>query len=107
MSDTQIESSVSEPSAVAAKPNAMRQFREKLVLFLHRQAERMDLLPAEFGDKEPVDANDANSVLREWLRQARLWADYSPEQVLALKVGAAVLGAALVVLIVLIGAIGA
>lgn len=106
MSDTQIESQVSEPPVATARPNVVRQYGEKLVLFLHRQAERMDLLPSEFGDQDPVDANDAGSLLREWRRHARIWADCSPEQVLALKVGAAVLGAALAVLIVLIGAMG-
>ena len=76
-----------------------------LVIWLHRQAQRRDLIPTEFGERAPVDENDAGSLLREWARQAKLWADYNPEEMLALKAGTVALGAALLVMIVLIGAI--
>ena len=77
----------------------------RLVLWLHRQAERADRVPSEFGDETPVDRADARAVAREWLRQARLWAAYNPEQMFALKVGLTALGLALLVLILLVGAI--
>ena len=76
-----------------------------LVLWLHHQAERFDQVPPEFGEGVSVDPNDAGSVAREWLRQARIWAGYNPEEVLALKAGAVALGGMLLVLIILIGAI--
>lgn len=78
---------------------------ERLVLWLHRQAERWDLVPAEFGDETPVDPGDARAVAREWLRQARLWASYNPEEMFALKAGGAALGAALIALVILVAAI--
>lgn len=78
---------------------------ERLVLWLHRQAERRDLVPVEFGDETAVDPDDARAVAREWLRQARLWAAYNPEEMLALKAGAAALGAALIALVILVAAI--
>lgn len=96
------------PSAEAPKTRAVDRLKhagERAVVWLHRHAERLDLLPAEFGDETPVDAEDAGSLLREWLRQVKLWAAYSPEQVLALKIGAGALALALVALIVLVGAI--
>lgn len=75
------------------------------ILWLHRQADRLDLVPGEFGDETPVDPGDPWAVAGEWRRQLRLWAAYNPEEVLALKAGAAALGAALIILAVVIGAI--
>jgi hypothetical protein len=90
----------------AAKPaERLKRASEGAVVWLHRQADRMDLVPPEFGDEAPVDASDAKSLLREWLRQVKLWADYSPEQVLALKTGAIALAVALLALVILVGAI--
>jgi hypothetical protein len=66
------------------------------VLQVHRLAERLDLTPLEFGRAEPVDESDASAVFGEWLRLIRLWADYSPEQVFALKAGGALLLIAIV-----------
>jgi len=83
----------------------LRPSAERLVLWLHRRAERMDLVPPEFGQEAEVDETDAGSLAREWLRQAKLWAGYNPEEMLALKAGAVALGVALLVLIVLVGAI--
>jgi len=93
-----------------AKPRRTRQERlrqagETAVLWLHRQADRMDLVPPEFGQDAQVDEADGGSLLKEWIRQARLWAAYNPEQMLALKAGAVALGIALLVLVVLVGAI--
>ncbi|HEX3699535.1 MAG TPA: hypothetical protein VHV27_02565 [Phenylobacterium sp.] len=101
-SDTPLETRPRAPEAVKGR---LKQAGRDAVVWLHRQADRMDLLPSEFGDKAPVDPADADSLLREWLRQLRLWADYSPEQVLALKVGLAALGVAMLVLVVLVAAV--
>ena len=78
---------------------------ETAVLWLHRQAERLDLTPPEFGQEREVDPTDGGAVRREWVRQAKLWAGYNPEQMLALKAGAVALGIALLVLVILVGAI--
>jgi hypothetical protein len=94
-----------EPPAERKRGNGVRRRIEQAVLWLHAQAERMDLVPSEFGDGEPVDHSDAGSVVREWIRQARLWAAYNPEQVLALKAGGVALGIALLLLIALVRAI--
>ena len=72
----------------------------------HRIADRFDRLPNEFGKNGPVDETDAGAVLGEWRRCLRLWADYSPEEVFALKWGAALLGAVAVGLWIVIGAVG-
>lgn len=87
------------------RDNPIRQAGEMTIVWLHEQADRMDLVPTEFGGEAPVDRGDAGSLLKEWLRQARLWAAYSPEQVLALKAGAVALAVALLVLVALVGAI--
>jgi hypothetical protein len=94
-----------EPPVERKPDNPMRRLAANAVVWLHDRAERMDLVPPEFGDAEPVDRGDAVSLIKEWLRQARLWADYNPEQVLALKAGAAALGFALLVLVALVRAI--
>jgi len=62
-----------------------------LVLRVHRLADRWDLIPPQFGAAAPVDADDAQAVLAEWVRCLRDWADYNSEQVFALKVGGAML----------------
>jgi hypothetical protein len=77
-----------------------------VVLWLHRQADRLDLIPSEFGDGRPVDLQDPRAVVGEWRRQLRLWAAYNPEEVLALKAGAVALGLALLVLLAVVGALG-
>jgi hypothetical protein len=64
-----------------------------LTLRAHRLADRLDIVPDEFGKAEPVDEADASTVAAEWLRCLRLWASYNPEEVFALKIGAALLGA--------------
>jgi hypothetical protein len=80
----------------------LRPHGERAVLWLHRQADRMDLIPEEFGKEAAIDEADGGSLAREWLRQAKLWAGYNPEEMLALKVGGVLLGGALLVLIVLV-----
>jgi len=89
----------------ARPPERLKRAGESTLVWLHRQALRLDLVPAAFGDEAPVDENDAGSLVREWRRQLRLWADYSPEQVLAIKLGSLALGVALVVLVILVGTI--
>jgi hypothetical protein len=97
--------SPAKASDARKRENGLLQTGEKMVVWLHAQAERMDMTPAEFGDEAPVDPSDARSLVREWLRQARLWAAYNPEQLLGLKAGAVALGIALLVLVALVGAI--
>jgi hypothetical protein len=77
--------------------------RNAAVLRLHRLADRFEQLPPEFGAETEVDETNANAVVAEWIRCLRLWAAYSPEQVFALKVGAALLVAAIVGLWICIG----
>lgn len=79
---------------------------ESLALQAHRQAERFDLVPAEFGHAAPVDEADARAVAREWIRLLHVWVDENPERVFALKVGAVLLGATLLGLWFLVGMIG-
>jgi hypothetical protein len=93
------------PSAAAPRQGRLRRTGERLVIWLHAEAQRRDLVPTEFGEREPVDETDAGALVREWMRQARLWADYNPEEMLALKAGAVGLGAALLVLVILISTI--
>jgi hypothetical protein len=93
-------------SRLARASGRLRRAGEDTVLWLHRRAERLDLIPPEFGQEAEIDAADARAVAREWVRQARLWAGYNPEQMLALKAGGVALGGALLVLVVLIGALG-
>jgi hypothetical protein len=108
MTDTP-ELNLQDPPLHPARParalDRLKRARDGAVVWLHRQAERLDLVPQAFGEETPVDAGDAKSLAREWLRQARLWADYSPEQVLAIKTGAVALAVALLVLVILVGAI--
>jgi hypothetical protein len=76
-----------------------------LVLRAHGLAVRLDRVPEGFGDDAPVNEADAGAVRREWLRLLRQWADYSPEEVFALKAGALMLGAVLVGLLIMVAVI--
>lgn len=75
------------------------------VLQAHALAVRLDRVPPEFGDGDPVDETDPQALAREWRRQYRIWADSSPEQLFAIKVGAVLLGGALIVLLIFIAAL--
>jgi hypothetical protein len=75
------------------------------VLRAHALAVRLDRVPDGFGDEVPVDETDPKALRREWLRLLRLWADYSPEEVFALKAGALMLGGVLVALLIAVAAI--
>lgn len=91
----------------APAPRAVRRrLGDRAVLWMHREAERRDLLPAHFGVETGIDVSDARAVLGEWIRQAKLWAGDNPERMLAWKAGAVALGGALLVLVVLVRAIG-
>ncbi|MDB5447025.1 MAG: hypothetical protein JWQ97_2342 [Phenylobacterium sp.] len=81
----------------------LRRLCERLVLSSHALAVRLDLVPPEFGQPTAVDEADPHAVLAEWLRCMRLWADYNAEEVFAIKVGVALLGAALLALWVAVG----
>ncbi len=76
--------------------------RNRVILGVHGIADRLDLVPPEFGREQPVDERNPDAVAAEWARYLRLWADYNPEEVFALKVGAALLIAAIVGLWLLI-----
>jgi hypothetical protein len=69
-----------------------------LALAAHRLADRLDLVPSEFGRDSLVDETDARRVRAEWLRCLRLWSAYNPEEVFALQVGGGLLAATLVAL---------
>jgi len=77
---------------VRACARAARRVGDALVLGAHRLAVACDATPAEFGAESPVDEADARAVRREWIRCLQLWGDYNPEEVFAVKVGAALLG---------------
>jgi len=83
----------------------IRRLVDAATLRAHDLAVRFDQLPPAFGDEGPVDEADAGAVRREWLRQLRLWAGSSPEEVFAIKAGALMLGGVLVLLLVVIAAI--
>jgi hypothetical protein len=94
------------PAAPARKARALAErLLDGLVLRAHRLADRFEWQPPEFGRESPVDEADPHAVLAEWIRCLRLWASYSPEQVFALKAGAAMLLTVLVALWVVIGLI--
>jgi hypothetical protein len=94
------------PTPAPARAGRVRRLAGAAVLWSHRMAERFDLVPTEFGEDRSIDPRDAGAVVREWLRQLRLWAAYNPEELLALKAGAVALGLALAILIALVGALG-
>ncbi len=75
------------------------------ILRAHGLAVRLDRVPQEFGDADPVDEADPKALRREWLRQFQIWADSSPEQLFALKVGAVLLGGPLLLLLIFIAAL--
>jgi hypothetical protein len=70
--------------------------RDAAIVGLHRLAVRLDLVPPEFGGEQPIDSTDAPAVFAAWKRYFRLWAGYRPQEVFALRVGCAILLAALV-----------
>ena len=76
---------------------------DRLVLAVHRAADRFDLVPPEFGRESPIDESDARSVRQEWWRYLRLWSAYNPEEVFALKVGGVLLATTVVALWLAIG----
>lgn len=90
----------------AAAASAARRVRDLAVLRLHRLADRFEQLPPDFGAEAEVDETNANAVAAEWIRCLRLWAAYSPEQMFALKVGAALLVATLIGLWIFVGFMG-
>jgi hypothetical protein len=69
--------------------------RDRVVLWLHRLADQYDWLPDGYGEAGVVDAADPGAVTAEWMRCLRSWAGYNPEEVFALKAGAALLLATL------------
>lgn len=83
----------------------VRRLADAATLRAHGLAIRFDQVPEAFGVEEPVDETDATAVRREWLRQLRLWAGSSPEEVFAIKAGALMLGGVLALLLVVIAAI--
>ena len=93
---------------MAAAPTAqvprsrLRRIASDLVLRCHRTVERLDALPAEFGKAGSLDETDAQALITEWRRCLKAWADYNPEEVFALKVGAVLLGVALATLWMLV-----
>jgi hypothetical protein len=91
----------SSPSTAPSR----RRLRDSAILQCHRLADRFELLPPEFGERAQVDEGDPDAVLAEWVRCVRQWADYSPEQVFALKVGGGLFIATLVGLLLLVGAL--
>ena len=74
------------------------------VLRGHALAIQLDRVPQEFGDADPVDETDPKALRREWRRQFRIWADSSPEQLFAIKVGAVLLGGTIVLLLAFVAA---
>lgn len=97
---------VADPGVQPRPRGRLRKLSDRVVVWLHRQAERADLVPAEFAAGREIDAADAEALRDEWVRQLRLWADHNPEELLAWKAGVAVLGAALLVLVIVVRALG-
>jgi hypothetical protein len=91
------------PALQTRAPGAALRLRDAAVLRLHRLVDRFEQLPPEFGAEGEIDETNANAVAAEWIRCLRLWAAYSPEQVFALEVGAALLAAAVIGLWICIG----
>ena len=71
---------------------------DRLVLGLHRLADRFEWVPPEFGADSQVDADDGRAILAEWIHWVRRWADHNPGEVFALKIGGAMLLAAVLLL---------
>lgn len=104
-SQLELEAPAVKPSLKVSLEARLRRAAKQSVLWLHAQADRFDLIPAEFGQEAQVDTASARSVAREWLRQLKLWMAYNPEEMLAIKAGVAALGVALIVLVVIVGAV--
>lgn len=94
-------------AAAARRPRAPREAPDDVpqpgpvpsaLLALHRLARRLRLVPPEFGREAPVDASNPQAVRAEWRRYFRLWADHAPQEIFALKIGAALLAAGIVAL---------
>lgn len=81
-----------------------RELLDAATLRAHTFAVRLDRVPQEFGDADPVDEKDPKALRSEWLRQYRIWAGASPEQLFAIKAGGLMLGAALVLLLIMVAA---
>ena len=79
------------PDPRPPRPGPFHRLGGGAVLALHRMADRLDLVPPEFGGEAPVDTGDARATLAEWVRCFRHWAGYNPGQVFALKVGGGLL----------------
>lgn len=75
-------------SASSSLGSIPRRIFDTATLKLHALAVRLDEVPQEFGDAEPVDTSNPTALRREWLRQLKMWASYNPEDVFALKAGA-------------------
>ena len=82
-----------------------RRTADAATLRAHGLAIRFDQVPTTFGDEAFVDEGDAAQVRHEWLRQLRVWADCSPEEVFTLKAGALMLGGVLALLLVVIAVV--
>jgi len=96
LEDRSLRERVARSSARAAR---------RILLAAHRLAERLDMVPPAFGAGRELDMDDAGQVAREWLRQLRRrMADY-PEEAFAWKAGAWILGALLVGMVAMVGAI--
>jgi hypothetical protein len=89
----------------AARFDRLAAASDWLVLRGHGLARRFDAIPQEFGAPDGIDEDDPKALRAEWLRQLRLWADYNPEEVFALKVGGGLLLAAVAALWLAIGTI--
>jgi hypothetical protein len=76
--------------------------RDALVVRAHAMAVRFDATPDEFGKEGEVDETDPHALVAEWRRCLEAWAGYNPEEVFAVKVGVALLAAALFALWVLV-----
>jgi hypothetical protein len=74
--------------------SALGRTGDRMALAAHRLADKLDIVPSEFGREGPVDEADARSVRAEWLRHLKLWSAYNPEEVFALKVGGVLLACA-------------
>src|SRR5688500_10003177 len=104
---------MSDKAALAAEAAPSRLKISRLVrrgadaatLRAHALAVRLDRVPETFGEETAVDETDARAVRAEWVRLVRAWADYSPEEVFALKAGALGLAGVLALLLVVVAVI--
>jgi hypothetical protein len=97
---------VAPPDTLQARAAAvLDRALDAAVLRAHALAVRLDRVPDGFGDEAAVDETDPQALRREWLRQLHQWADYSPEEVFALKAGALMLGGVLAALLIVVAVI--